>query len=88
LGSAHRWQPVDRIYITPSIMARISIIRFQTAHDIGWGSRLESIRDYLVIWGKLNSTFRNSGCVAEGVGEPLQQGGRDFDGLRAQVGHG
>jgi len=36
----------------------------------------------------LNSTFRVLGCVAEGIREPLQQGGRDFDGLRAQVGHG
>ena len=36
----------------------------------------------------LNSTFRVSGRVAEGIREPLRQGGRDFDGLRAQVGHG
>ena len=38
--------------------------------------------------GRISSTFRISGCMAEGICEPLQQGGRDFDGLRAQVGHG
>ena len=36
----------------------------------------------------LNSTFRDSGRVTEGVREPLQQGSGDFDGLRAWAGHG
>jgi len=36
----------------------------------------------------ISSTFRDLGCVAEGVCKPLQQGGGDFDGLCARVGHG
>jgi len=32
---------------------------------------------------QLSSTFRISGCVAEGVRKPLQKADRDLDGLRA-----
>ena len=39
-------------------------------------------------WGRFGSTFRNLGCVAEGVRQPLQEGGGDFDSVYAWAGRG
>ncbi len=40
------------------------------------------------LWGRLSSTFRNLGCVAESVREPLQKGTGDFDSACARAGRG